>query len=76
MKTNLDSHQYVRDSCRARYYQEQRHASCTLVLFGRCCAGESHLGILLALSGVVVWAGVFVGGVSVVGLRAGFKVSE
>ena len=71
METNLDSYKYVRYPCGARYNQHQRYEACALVLLLSYCAGESPLGILLAL---VSCAGLGLGLV-VVGLRAGWCLS-
>ena len=79
MKTNLNSDKHVRHPCGANYNQEQGYATCPLVLFVFRCAGDSPIGIPLALSVMLVlgWClgGVGHGGVLVVGLRAGFKVT-
>ena len=79
MKTNLNSNKHVRYPCGASHNQEQGYIACPLVLFVFCCAGESSIGILLALS-VMLVLGWYLGGVGrrgvlIVGLQASFKVT-
>ena len=68
MKTNLDSDKYVRHTRRPSDNKGQRYEACPVVLLLSCCAGESSLGILLALVNCV---GLELGLVFVVSLQAG-----
>ena len=52
METNLDSDKHVRYPCGARYNKHQGYEACALVLLLSCCAGESPIGIPLALFGI------------------------
>jgi len=54
MKTNLDSYEYVCSACRPCYDKIKRYEAGPVVLFVWGYAGESHVGIPLAVSGVVV----------------------
>jgi hypothetical protein len=49
MKTNLDSDKYVCHTCGPSNNKRQGYEACPVVLLLSCCAGESPLGILLAL---------------------------
>jgi hypothetical protein len=67
MKTNLDSDKYVRHTRGPSDNKGQGYEACPVVLLLSCCAGESPLGILLAL---VNCAGLGLGLVFVMGLWA------
>ena len=68
MKTNLDSDKYVCHTRGPSDNKRQGYEACPVVLLLSCCAGESSLGILLALDNC---AGLGLGLGFVVGLRAG-----
>jgi hypothetical protein len=52
METNWDSYEYMRNTHGLHNYQVEGYETCLLVLFVCCYIGGSHIGILLALSGI------------------------